>query len=229
MALAVALLAVVLVLAATAFELSLPGVGDARRRAANLAAQHREVLLRSPVPHRLASALVAVEDENFYANPFVDVFAGVLRAGLSTLTTRGDPGGSTIEQQLCKQLYPQGRDTLASLRELGMGLKLALTQSRAEVLSMYFNVVYFGNRYWGIKAAAKGYFGTTPQRLSWGQAALLAGLPQAPTAYDPYRHPRLAKRRQLHVLDQLVANHYLSRAAASASYRAPLHLVRGHS
>lgn len=223
-----AALGLLLALAATGFELALPGVGDATARAARLTSRHHERLLRPPVPHRIASALIAVEDENFYDDPLIDVGAGMLRAGLAQLTTAGDPGGSTLQQQVCKQLYPQGRGLAASVRELGLGLKLGLVYSKPRVLAMYLNVVYFGNQYWGIEAAARGYFGTGVDRLSWAQAALLAGLPQAPTGYDPYHHPRLAKERQRHVLGQLVANHYLSRRAARAAYLAPLHLVRRH-
>ena len=71
---------------------------------------------------------------------------------------------------------------------------------------------------WGDTAAGRGYFGTTPTALSWAQAAMLAGLPEAPSAYDPLVHYALAKQRQRHVLDQLVVNHYLTAAQARAAY-----------
>jgi penicillin-binding protein 1A len=89
---------------------------------------------------------------------------------------------------------------------------------------MYLNAVYYGNGYWGDVAAARGYFGVNPDELTWAEASLLAGLPQAPSAYDPIVHFALAKLRQRHVLDQLVANHYLSRAQADAAYTAALPL-----
>ena len=78
---------------------------------------------------------------------------------------------------------------------------------------MYLNVVYYGHGYWGDVAAARGYFGKTPYTLDWAQASLLAGLPQAPSAYDPLEHLELSKERQRHVLDRLVVNDYLTAGA----------------
>ena len=141
--------------------------------------------------------------------------------------TSEDPGGSTIPQQLAKQLYPHGGGVLGTLEEIGLGVKLSLAYSHEQVLTMYLNSIYYGHGYWGVVAAARGYFGVSPRRLTWGEASLLAGLPQAPSAYDPLRHPRLARMRQRHVLDQLVADGHLSPAAAHAAFRAPLPLRGG--
>jgi penicillin-binding protein 1A len=105
-----------------------------------------------------------------------------------------------------------------------LGVKLAVTYSPNRILAMYLNVVYYGNHYWGDIAAARGYFGVTPDRLDWAQAAMLAGLPQAPSAYEPLRHFALPEQRQLHVLKQLMANDELTRAQAEAAFRRPLRL-----
>ena len=91
---------------------------------------------------------------------------------------------------------------------------------------MYLNAIYYGNGYWGYMTAARGYFGVSPSELTWSQAAMLAGLPQAPSDYDPVLHLALAKQRQRQVLDQLVANHILTAAQSDAAYQAPLHLHR---
>jgi membrane peptidoglycan carboxypeptidase len=149
---------------------------------------------------------------------------GAARAVLASLHTSGDPGGSTIAQQLAKQLYATSSGFGATLEQIGLGVKLALSYSKPEILNMYLNAVYYGNGYWGDVAAARGYFGVNPDELTWAEAALLAGLPQAPSAYDPVVHLALAKLRQRHVLDQLVANHYLTRAQADAAYTAALPL-----
>ncbi len=85
---------------------------------------------------------------------------------------------------------------------------------------MYLSEVYFGHGFYGLPAAARGYFGVAPAALSWAQASLLAGLLQAPSAYDPYRHGDLAKKRQRHVLDRLVATGTLTVPAADATYAA---------
>jgi len=226
-AVAVAVLLILLavaLLAGLAYEMSQPSVADAQARVAAIVQTHHGELGRLPVPARLAAAAVAVEDDRFYSNVAVNLFYGLGRAALAAAHGNGDAGGSTIAQQLAKQLYGKGSGTDASLEELALGLKLSVSYSRAQVLGMYLNADYYGNGYWGDVAAARGYFGLAPARLSWAQASMLAGLVQAPSAYDPVRHFALAKERQRHVLDRLVATHHLTASQASAAYRAPLHL-----
>ncbi len=226
-ALAAIVLVVVVVLAGVGYELALPSVGNAEARVAAILRAHGGTMSPLPLPTRLAEAVVAVEDEHFYSNIFVNVLDGAGRAALATLRRSGDPGGSTIDQQLAKQLYPHGPGLGGTLYEIGLGVKLALTYSKPQILDMYLNAVYYGNGYWGDVAAARGYFGVAPDHLTWAEAALLAGLPQAPTAYDPFHHLTLAKQRQRHVLAQLVVNHMLTEAQAGAIARAPLPLRRG--
>lgn len=149
-----------------------------------------------PLPSKLGDAVVAVEDEHFKANFAINVLAGVGRAALATLAASPDPGGSTIEQQLAKQLYGHGGGLAATLQEIGLGVKLSLAYSKAGILDMYLNAVYYGHGYWGEVAAARGYFGTSPAELDWAQAAMPAGLLQAPSTYDPIEHFALAKARQ---------------------------------
>ncbi len=203
---------------------SLPSVGDAESRVHHILAIHHGVYAAMPQPRKLSEAVVAVEDEHFYANFIINVLDGAGRAALATLQTTEDPGGSTIAQQLAKQLYGDGSGLGATLREIGLGVKLSLSYPKAEILNMYLNAVYYGHGYWGDGAAARGYFHTAPGGLDWAEAAMLAGLPQAPSAYDPLRHFALAKQRQRHVLDQLVVNHYLTRAQAQVAFRAHLPL-----
>jgi penicillin-binding protein 1A len=226
-----ALIAVVaiVVLGSTAYVVSLPGVGDAVARVKHILALHHGTYESSPAPRKLGDAVVSVEDEHFYDNFVVDVANGAGRAALGVLQTNRDPGGSTIDQQLAKQLYGDGNGLGATLKSIALGLKLSLSYSKQQLLDMYLNAVYYGNGYWGEVAAARGYFHTTPDRLDWAEAALLAGLPQAPSTYDPFEHLALAKQRQLHVLDRLVVNHYLTRAQANAAYgeQLPLTTSRG--
>lgn len=179
------------------------------------------------VPTKLGASVVAVEDEHFYSNPVVDTFDGAARAAFASLHASGDPGGSTIAQQLAKQLYSHTNGFGGSVEEIGMGLKLSFTFSKVQILVMYLNVVYFGNGYWGDVAAAQGYFGRTPDHLDWAQAAMLAGLPQAPSAYDPDARFALAKQRQREVLHQLVVTGHLGGAQADADFRQSMNLRRG--
>jgi penicillin-binding protein 1A len=215
-------LVVGLCLSGTGYELSLPGVGDAQQRVAAILHAHHGALDPLPVPTRLGEAVVAVEDEHFYSNVFLNVFDGAARAALASLRTSGDPGGSTIAQQLAKQLYVGSSGLGATLEQIGLGVKLALGYSKAEILSLYLNCIYYGNGYWGDIAAARGYFGVRSGQLSWAEASMIAGLPQAPSSYDPLLHFALAKQRQRHVLDQLVVNHYVTQAQADEAYQAGL-------
>jgi penicillin-binding protein 1A len=216
-----------LVLAGLGYELSLPGVGDAPARVAAIVRSHHGVIGHLPLPTKLATAVVAVEDKHFYSNVFLNVFDGAARAAVASLSTSGDPGGSTIPQQLAKRIYTGPGGFAKTLEQIGLGVKLALDYPRPELLAMYLNAVYFGNGYWGDVAAARGYFGVAPAELTWAEASMLAGLPQAPSAYDPVFHMAKAKLRQHHVLDRLVANHVLTPAQAAAIYRAPLPLRHG--
>ncbi len=216
----------VIVLTGIGFELSLPSVHDAKARVRAMAQSHHAQLLSLPLPTRLAESVVAVEDEHFYSNVFVDVFDGIARAAVASVRRAGDPGGSTIAQQLAKQLYPQGGGFFGTLREVGLGIKLSFVYPKREILNMYLNTVDYGNGYWGDFSAAKGYFGVKPDRLTWAEATLLAGLIQGPSVYNPRHHYGLAKARQHHVIDQLVDNHLLTDAHGSAVYRQALPLKR---
>jgi membrane peptidoglycan carboxypeptidase len=220
-------LLLLLVAAGYVYLLMLPGVGDAERRVQRILREHGGAPVAVPPPAKLAAATVSVEDENFYAGAFVDVVKGAGRAALASLQTSEDPGGSTIAQQLAKRLYPHGGGVAGTLEEIGLGVKLSLHYSHAQVLAMYLNSIYYGNGYWGAVAAAHGYFGTPVRELTWGEAAMLAGLPQAPTAYDPVHHLAPARERQQHVLEQLVVNGYLSAAAAEGAFAEPLPLRSG--
>jgi len=207
-----------------------PGVADAGQRVRALEAAHHVTDRDAPVPPRFAAALVAAEDARFYAHPGVDGI-GLAHAAWRALTAPGrDPGGSTLDQQLAKQLYDGGRSgggPLVVAREATLAVKLDATYSKPRILRMYASVAYFGNGDYGLHAARRGYFGRATGRLTWGQAALLAGLVQAPSAYDPFRHPAAAAARERYVLSRLVAAGRLTAGQARAIAAAPVPLARG--
>ena len=215
-----------LVVVAVGYELALPGVSAAPQMTAAIVRSHHGELGGLPLPEKLAASVIAVEDEHFYTNVFVNVLYGAARAAVASIEHGGDTGGSTIDQQLAKQLFPRSHGFFTSLEDLALGIKLSLTFPRPKILQMYLNAIYYGNGYWGDVAAARGYFGARPDQLDWAEASMLAGLPQAPSAYDPLRHFSLAKRRQRHVLDRLVADHVLTATEAAAAYRTRLPLHR---
>ncbi|WP_298795869.1 biosynthetic peptidoglycan transglycosylase [uncultured Pseudonocardia sp.] len=206
-----------------------PDVGDASARVAALVAQHDSTPAGTPVdpaedsaavvPARFAAALVASEDARFYSHHGVDSI-GILRAAATALGGGGaDPGGSTLDQQLATELYSDGQRGGPSrgVEQLTLGVKLDARYSKQQILAMYASTVYFGHGFYGLDAASRGYFGIAPDGLGWGQAALLAGLVQAPSADDPYRHPDIALARQRHVLARLVDTGALSAAQADAA------------
>lgn len=221
---AAVLLLPVAILAATAGAVvSLHPVGDAAQLARAQMRSHHEGTTM-PVPARLAAAVIATEDEHFDQDVVVNVASGIGRASLAVLEGQANPGGATIDQQLAKALYGERGGVLGMVRQVGLGIKLGAVYSHHAILAMYLNVNYYGNGYWGVRQAAEGYFHTAPDRLTWGEAAMLGGLLQAPSAYDPVHHLALARRRQRHVLSQLVANHDLTVRQAAADGRARLPL-----
>ncbi len=205
--------------------LATPSVGDAAARVA--AHTGAGGLLTGPPPLRVQQALVATEDSRFYSHSGIDVL-GSLRATAGSLLGQSDPGGATLDQQLAKLLYTGGRRSFADrVEQVALAVKIDHRYSKPQILRLYLDTAYLGHGYTGITAAARGYFNRSPQNLTWSQASLLAGLVQAPSAYDPLAHYPLARSRQRHVLDRLVATHVLTRTAADAVYAAPLALVTG--
>jgi len=201
-----------------------PVGGDAEARIATRLAAHGATDPHAlPVPDPAGVALIATEDTGFRDNPGIAP-AGVARFAFSPII--GDQGSATLEQQLAKVLYtPERQDFTARVEDATLALKLDAHYSKDQVLEMYLSAVYFGHGFYGLPAAARGYFATAPADLSWAQASLLAGLVQAPSAYDPFTHLDLAKRRQRHVLDQLVATGSLSASQADSAFAAPLGLT----
>ncbi len=153
--LGVGVLLLALVATGAIYLLTLPAVGDAEARVQAILDAHGGTVEPAPPPARLAEAAVAVEDEHFYSNVAVNIADGAGRAALATLQGGGDPGGSTIDQQLAKLLYPHESGLGGTLEEIGLAVKLSLEYSSQDILSMYLNAAYFGNGYWGDAAAAR--------------------------------------------------------------------------
>jgi membrane peptidoglycan carboxypeptidase len=193
-------------------------------------AQARHIAYPGPsVPRNFAQALIATEDHRFNSDPGVDPLA-MARVAVSWVTGREDQGGSTIDQQLAKNLYTGGRGGFTNdLKQLAIAVKLNQAYSRPEILRMYAEVAYYGHGYYGLRAASCGYFGRTPDRLTLVQAAMLAGVVNAPTYDDPLVYPRQARIRLVHVIGRMAAVGYLTQAQETAALNAPLGLpaVRG--
>jgi membrane peptidoglycan carboxypeptidase len=201
-----------------------PSVGQATALAAAQAQERHIAYPGPPVPQYFAEALVATEDHRFYTDPGVDPFALVRVAG-SWITGHTDGGGSTIDQQLAKNLYTSGHSSFPQIVEqVALAVKLNMTYSRAEILRLYAEIAYYGHGYYGLEAASCGYFGRPPAELTVVQAAMLAGAVNAPTYDDPLVYPAQARARLVHVIDRMAAVGYLTKAQQTAALNAPLGL-----
>jgi len=156
------------------------------------------------IPRTLTEAIVAVEDSRFYSHFGVDPM-GIARAIYQNFRHgRIVEGGSTITQQLAKVLFLTPDKSLdRKLKEALLALQLERRYSKDRLLEMYLNQVYFGHGAYGVEAAARTYFGKSVTEISLAEAALLAGLPRAPTVYSPFNHPDVARRRRAHVLNRM--------------------------
>ena len=169
------------------------------------------------LPDLYLQAVVAVEDHRFYAHPGFDAIAtgralvNDLKAGAIV------EGGSTITQQLAKNQYFTQEQTIErKVAEVFMALTMEQRFTKREILELYVNSIYFGDGYEGIGNASAGYFGKEPQELDAGECTLLAGIPNAPSAYALSENPDLAHQRQYQVLKKLVAS---TRPTPAASAR----------
>ncbi len=225
------LFAIVVIFAATIgllFVLT-PSASQATALAQAQARAHHIVYPGPPVPPYFAQALVATEDHRFNTDPGVDPLA-MARVVVSWISGRKDQGGSTIDQQLAKNLYTGGHSGFMQvLEQLALAVKLNQTYSRPEILRLYTEIAYYGHGYYGLEAASCGYFGRPPDRLTLVQAAMLAGVVNAPTYDDPLVYPQQARTRLVHVIGRMAAVGYLTNAQETAALNAPLGLsaVRG--
>ena len=183
------------------------------------------------ISDHLINATVAAEDSTFWTNQGIEPFA-IIRGGMIIFSGAGSSGGSTITQQLVRSLYPdqispmdisltrKGREALAAIA-------LAQQYSKSDIMTMYLNQISYGARSYGIEAASQTYFNKHASDLTLAEASMLAGLPQAPSWYEPTNPERfaIAKRRQEYVLDQMVKYRYITRAEADAAFNEPLQIV----
>jgi membrane peptidoglycan carboxypeptidase len=222
-------LVVILALAGGLLFVLTPSAGQATALAEAQAQAHHIAYPGPPVPQYFAQALVATEDHRFNADPGVDPLA-MARAAGSWIIGHHDQGGSTIDQQLAKNLYTSGRSGFTQVFEqLALAVKLNVTYSRAEILRLYAEVAYYGHGYYGLESASCGYFGRSPAELTLVQAAMLAGVVNAPTYDDPLTYRAQARARLVHVIGRMAAVGYLTPAQENAALKAPLELsaVRG--
>jgi membrane peptidoglycan carboxypeptidase len=181
--------------------------------------ERRELVSLDAVPLTMQNATIAIEDKSFWTNPGVD-FGGIIRA-LNANAASGtiSQGGSTITQQLIKTRLLGDEPTFTrKIKEAILAVEATRTFSKKQILEMYLNQIYYGNQAYGIEAAAKSYFDQPDlSRLTLGQMAMLAGLAQRPSDYDPVQNPSAAKARRAQVLDAMVDSSYITQSEAEAA------------
>jgi penicillin-binding protein 1A len=192
---------------------------------ANLYRENRTWVPVDRVPVMVRNAFIATEDRHFYQHHGVD-FVGISRAALADYRHQQLQGASTITQQLARGLFLSNEVSYSrKIQEALLAMEIERYYTKDEILERYLNLIYFGAGAYGVEAAAHTYFGTDVGRLSLGQAAIIAGLPAAPSDYSPYVNLGHAKERQRHVLDRMVEAHFITRAQAENAERAPLRLL----
>lgn len=193
------------------------------------ASRGEQVPLRD-IPKSLQNATLAVEDAHFYQHRAFDARALARALVVDARHGRVLEGGSTITQQLAKNLYlSQDRTVTRKFKEALYALQLELHESKSAILEQYLNVVYYGHGAYGVGGAAQLYFHKPVQDLTLAESAMLAGLPNAPGMYSPLNDFHAAKARQRVVLQRMVAAGYITNSQADTAYQAPLQLSSLHS
>ncbi len=186
--------------------------------------QNRTPVPLSDMPKYVQQGTISIEDKNFYQHGAINPIGGLLRAIAASVVSRKLQGGSTITQQLVKSaLLTPERTITRKVKELMLAPLVELLYSKDKILEMYLNSVPYGGTAWGIETASEKYFGIPIKQVSLAEAALLVGLPQAPTLYSPYgAHPEYAKQRQKEVLTRMVDDHYITQKQADDAFAEPL-------
>ncbi len=184
--------------------------------------ERRAIVKIAEVPDVMKNAILAAEDERFYQHGGVD-YLSVLRAAAANLTTGVQQGAGTITMQVARNFFLTREKTLTrKLREVMLAWKIEATFSKDEILELYVNQIFLGQRAYGFAAASQIYFGKPLKDLSVGEAAMLAGLPKAPSSYNPISNPKRAKIRQLYVLRRMHELHYITDEQYKEAQTAPL-------
>ena len=186
--------------------------------------EHRTFTPIAEIPQVMKDAILAIEDARFFQHNGVD-YLGVVRAGLANVGKAKSQGASTITMQVARNAYLSTEKTFTrKIYEILLTFKLENNLSKDQILEIYMNQIYLGNRAYGFAAAAETYFGKPLKDISAAEAAMLAGLPKAPSAYNPIANPKRARIRQQYIIERMLENGFLSAAQAEAAKAEVLHI-----
>ena len=191
--------------------------------------ERRALVKISEVPEVMKKAILAAEDDRFYQHGGVD-YMGVLRAAISNFTSGGaKQGASTITMQVARNFFLSKEKTMTrKFNEMLLAFKIEHNLSKDEILQLYLNQIYLGQRAYGFAAASQVYFGKPLGQVTVAEAAMLAGLPKAPSAYNPVVNPKRAKLRQLYVLRRMHELHFIDDMQLQLAQQQPIVAKRGN-
>ncbi len=186
--------------------------------------ERRNLMRIDDIPDVMKNAVLAIEDARFFEHSGVD-YRGMLRAALANLRQAKSQGASTITMQVARNVYLSAEKSYTrKIYEVLLTFKLEHLLTKEQILEIYMNQIFLGQRSYGFESAAQTYFGKTLKDITIAEAAMLAGLPQAPSAYNPVRNPKRARARQLHIIDRMVENGFITEAQAEQARAEPLKL-----
>jgi penicillin-binding protein 1A len=176
------------------------------------------------IPKVMKDAVLSIEDNRFYQHGGVD-YLGILRAGIANVGRVKSQGASTITMQVARNVYLSSEKTYTrKIYEILLTYKLEHMLSKDQILEIYMNQIFLGNRAYGFASACEIYFGKPLKEITVAEAAMLAGLPKAPSAYNPISNPKRARSRQLYIIERMEENGYITTAQAKEAKAEPLKL-----
>ena len=186
--------------------------------------ERRNLTPIAEIPKVMKDAVLSIEDARFYQHGGVD-YLGILRAGLANIGRMKSQGASTITMQVARNVYLSSEKTYTrKIYEILLTYKLEHMLSKDQILEIYMNQIFLGNRAYGFASAAQTYFGKSLKELSIAEAAMLAGLPKAPSSYNPIANPKRARARQLYIIERMQENGFITAEQAQAAKAEPLQL-----
>jgi penicillin-binding protein 1A len=189
--------------------------------------ERRNLTPIAEIPKVMTNAVLAIEDARFYQHGGVD-YLGVLRAGLANVGKAKSQGASTITMQVARNVYLSTEKTFTrKIYEILLTFKLEHLLSKDQILEIYMNQIFLGNRAYGFAAASEIYFGKPLKDITVAEAAMLAGLPKAPSAYNPVSNPQRARIRQRHIIDRMLENGFITAKEAESAKNQELIIRNG--
>ena len=189
--------------------------------------ERRNLTPISEIPKVMSNAVLAIEDARFYQHGGVD-YLGVIRAGLANVGHAKSQGASTITMQVARNVYLSSEKTFTrKIYEILLTFKLEHALTKDQILEIYMNQIFLGNRAYGFAAASETYFGKPLKEITIAEAAMLAGLPKAPSAYNPISNPKRARSRQLYIIERMVENGFITPKEAETAKAQELKVKSG--